>query len=197
MSEVAETDAPVEDSISAEVLQSETKPDRSHLYAQPRVPKPRVWPLFLIAFLVTTSDQCLKWWIRYNIETPGETLPMWPGVVHWSHVWNWGAAWGVFAGARWPLVVTSAAVCCAIVFFCRRIGASGRAALIAAGLILGGAVGNLIDRLRFGYVLDMIDMDTSVRFIREFPVFNLADSALTGGVILLLIMSFWPPKKPE
>jgi signal peptidase II len=171
-------------------------PDRSHLYAQPRMPYPRVWPLFTIAALVVVADQWLKWWIRFNIGNPGDTLPLLPGVAHWSHVWNWGAAWGVFAGARWPLIIVSSAVCCAIIFLCRRIGANGRAALVAAGLILGGAVGNLIDRVKFGYVLDMIDMDTQIPLIRDFPVFNLADSALTLGVIILLVMSFWPaPKK--
>jgi len=165
-------------------------PERAALYAQPRTPHPRVWPLFTIAFAVVLADQWLKWWIRFNIESPGHTLPLWPGVVHWSHVWNYGAAWGIFAGARWPLVACTLAVCAAITFFCRRISATGKAALATAGLILGGAVGNLIDRIRFGYVLDMIDMDTPIGFIRNFPVFNIADSALTVGVIILLILSF-------
>jgi len=162
---------------------------RAKLYAQPRTPKPRVWPMFLLAFAVMVADQCLKWWIRFNLE-PGDTLALWPGVAHWSHVWNRGAAWGVFDGSRWLLVIASSAVCCGLVFFCRHIGASGTTALISAGLILGGAVGNLIDRVKFGYVTDMIDMDTPLGFIREFPVFNVADSALTLGVILLFLMSF-------
>lgn len=165
-------------------------PERAKLYAQPRVARPRVWPLFTLAFAVIILDQWAKWWIRFNIESPGDSLPLWPGVVHLSHVWNYGAAWGVFAGARWPLIVSTLAVCGCIIFFCRRIGANGTAALIAAGLILGGATGNLIDRVKFGYVLDMIDMDTPIRFIRDFPVYNVADSALTFGVIILLVLSF-------
>jgi signal peptidase II len=164
-------------------------PERAKLYAQPRTPKPRVWPLFSLALIVILADQWLKWWIRYNIESPGDTLPLWPGVVHLSHVWNYGAAWGVFEGARWTLVLSTVAVCCGIIFFCRRISANGRLSLLAAGLILGGAIGNLIDRVRFGYVLDMIDMDTPFRAIRDFPVYNIADSALTLGVIILLIVS--------
>lgn len=170
-------------------------PERAKLYAPVRTPHPRVWPLFTIAFVVIVADQWLKWWIRFNIDSPGTVLPLWPGVVHWSQVWNYGAAWGVFAGARWGLIACTLAVCCAITFFCRRISATGKLSLVTAGLILGGAIGNLIDRIRFGYVLDMIDMDTPIPFIRNFPVFNLADSALTLGVILLLILSF--TKKDE
>ncbi|HEX8551188.1 MAG TPA: signal peptidase II [Abditibacteriaceae bacterium] len=165
----------------------------------PRVKKIKplsAWWMFLLAFAVAVADQWFKWWIRARIE-PGDTIEFWPGVMHWSHVWNYGAAWGVFAGARWPLIIASALVIAGIVFSAKRIAGSGRPAVWAAGLILGGAIGNLIDRLQFGYVLDMIDLDTPVKFLREFPVFNLADSALTGGVLLLLVLSFLPPKKTE
>jgi signal peptidase II len=160
-----------------------------------KIVKPLSWLwIFFLAVWITVADQMFKWWIRARIE-PGDTIDFWPGVMHWSHVWNWGAAWGIFSGARWPLIIASSLVIAGIVFSAKRIAGAGRPAIWAAGLILGGAIGNLIDRLQFGYVLDMIDMDTPIPLIRDFPVFNLADCALTMGVFILLVLSFVPPKK--
>ena len=150
--------------------------------------------LFLVAWLVVFADQSFKWWIRMQIE-PGGSIEAWPGVVHWSHVWNYGAAWGAFAGARWVLVALSLAVVVAIMVSAKRIAAMGKAALVAASLILGGALGNAIDRIYAGYVVDMIDMDTPFSLVRNFPVFNIADSALTVGVAILLLLSFRSAKQ--
>ena len=158
-----------------------------------RKPLSAKW-LFFWAFAVVLADQSFKWWIRMQIE-PGGRIEAWPGVVHWSHVWNYGAAWGAFSGARWLLVVLSLAVVVAIAVSAKRIAAMGKAALVAASLILGGALGNSIDRIYAGYVVDMIDMDTPFKIVRDFPVFNIADSALTVGVAILLLMSFAPSKQ--
>jgi signal peptidase II len=154
--------------------------------------------LSAIAVVVVALDQWSKVWIRANVPLGGE-LPLWPDVVHLSHILNRGAAWGAFAGQRWMLVIVSLIVVLAVLTTIRKIAANGALTTIAMGFVLGGAVGNLIDRVLQGAVTDMIDLDTPWRIVREFPVFNLADSALTLGVILLAIyLLFTPePRTPE
>jgi signal peptidase II len=141
-----------------------------------------------LALAVVVLDQAAKAWVRTNIPVGGE-LTVWPGVVHLSHVLNRGAAWNMLAGQRWFLVAITVIVIGGIVTSSRHLVARGVLCVWAIGLLLGGAVGNLFDRIAHGAVTDMIDMDTSWRVLRDFPVFNLADSALTLGVVLLLLHS--------
>jgi signal peptidase II len=148
-----------------------------------------------LAIFVIGLDQWSKLWIRTNLS-PGEERELWPGVVHLSHVLNHGAAWGAFEGQRWMLVIVSLGVAGAVIYYMRRIVERGLLATVAMGFILGGAVGNLIDRAFLGAVTDMIDCDTPWRIVREFPVFNLADSALTLGVFLLAVYLMFVPETP-
>ena len=113
-----------------------------------------------------------------------------PGIVHLSDIRTRGAAWGMLAGHRWFLVLVALGVMLVVGYLAREIAPRSAWACAGLGLILGGAIGNLIDRVLFGSVTDFIDMDTTIQWIREFPVFNLADSALTVGVALLLIEIF-------
>jgi signal peptidase II len=123
------------------------------------------------------------------------TLPLheyWPvidGLVSISHVHNRGAAFGVLSDARLPyqpvlLSVLSLAALVAIGYYFVRLPARARLPRVALALVLGGAFGNLIDRVRLGYVLDFIHV-----YWREYvwPDFNLADSAITVGVSLLIL----------
>ena len=141
-----------------------------------------------LALVVVVLDQASKAWVRANVPLSGE-LALWPGVVHLSHVLNRGAAWNMLAGQRWLLVAITVAVIGGIVAASRHLVTRGVICVLAVGLIMGGAVGNLFDRIAHGAVTDMIDVDTSWNFLRTFPVFNLADSALTLGVVLLLLHS--------
>jgi signal peptidase II len=142
--------------------------------------------LLALATLVLLLDQASKAWIRANIPL-GNEMPLLPGVVHLSHVLNYGAAWGVLQGQRVLLVVVSLVVLGSVLYSARSIVARGPLMVMAMGFVLGGALGNLIDRIWQGAVTDMIDVDTSIGFLRAFPVFNIADSALTVGVTLLCI----------
>lgn len=142
--------------------------------------------LLAIVLLALLLDQLSKAWIRGNLA-PGDVIPVWPGVMHLSHVWNYGAAWGMLSGQRLVLVGFSILVLVGAASMARDFVRRGRLATIGLGLIVGGAIGNLIDRVLQGYVTDMIDMDTGWQWLRNFPVFNVADSALTVGVCLLLI----------
>jgi signal peptidase II len=145
----------------------------------------RLLTLIAIAVAVLLLDQLSKLWIRGNIA-PGAHIAVWPGVVHLSHVWNRGAAWGMLSGQRAVLIGVSILVLCGAASMARDFVQRGWVATVGLGLIVGGAIGNLIDRIFLGHVTDMIDMDTGWRWLRTFPVFNLADSALTLGVCLLL-----------
>ena len=135
---------------------------------------------FLAAALVVGLDQLVKWLVIRNISLFA-TVPVLPGVVHLTHIRNTGAAFSMLSGQRWPLVVITLA-CMALVVWLLVKGGLPRLGNWCLVAVLGGAVGNLIDRLVNGYVVDMIE----VEFIR-FPVFNVADIFVVCGGILLCI----------
>jgi signal peptidase II len=124
------------------------------------------------------GDQWSKWLIE-RAFTPGQSLPILSPVLHLTYVQNTGAAFGLFKGMTALLSVLSAVVAAWISLELRR-SPRGDGKLWALSLVLGGALGNLIDRVWRGYVVDFIDL-------RIWPVFNLADSAITIGVIWLLL----------
>jgi len=144
------------------------------------------WFFWLATVLVVPLDQAAKAWIRNALPLGGE-LPVWPGWLHFTHALNHGAAWGVLSGQRWLLLVVTVAVIGFIAMLAREVWARGRVAATALGLILGGALGNMIDRIGSGPVTDFIDLDTPLRFLQTFPIFNIADTALTVGVTLLIL----------
>jgi signal peptidase II len=143
-------------------------------------------PFAIVALCVVFLDQLFKLWIRSTLPLGGR-IEIWPGWVHLSHSQNSGAAWGMMSGQRWLLILVSVGVSVFIVKMANELAPRGVLSTSALGLIFGGAIGNLIDRICFGAVTDMIDLDTPVEILRTFPVFNIADSALTVGVILLMI----------
>jgi len=135
---------------------------------------------FLIALLIVVADQLVKLWIRTNLAA-GESL-FELGFFRLTHISNTGAAFGLFQGQTFPLTVVSfVAVAILLLYaflFYRQFPQLDRWLVwTGLGLILGGTVGNLIDRLRLGYVTDFIDFGF-------WPAFNLADSAIVVGVII-------------
>ncbi len=151
-----------------------------------RVNSPRgIWrrntTFFLTASVVVSTDQLSKLWIRSNL-TLGESLPE-TGFLRLTHVRNTGAAFGLFQDQSLLLIIAAiigiAILLFLAIFMYRRFPfldtMPGRLSL---GLILGGTVGNLIDRLSSGYVTDFIDVGI-------WPAFNAADSAVVVGAILL------------
>jgi len=136
--------------------------------------------LFLIALLVVAADQLSKVWIRSNLLV-GQSL-FEAGFFRITHVNNTGAAFGLFQGQSFLLTIVALVGITVLLVYVLVIyrkfplldNRLGRSTL---GLVLGGAVGNLIDRLRFGYVTDFISVGL-------WPAFNIADSAITVGVIL-------------
>jgi signal peptidase II len=143
-----------------------------------------------IALFIVVADQLTKWWIRANLA-PGESL-FDAGFFQIVHVRNTGAAFGIFRGH--PLVFTVVdfigifVFLFLVLFLRRRWPLLGRMWVLAGiALLLGGTVGNLIDRLRLGDVTDFLDF-------KLWPVFNVADSAVTVGVIILVSCILFLPK---
>jgi len=108
------------------------------------------------------------------------SLPVIKDVFHLSLVHNTGAAFGIFKGATFFFITVTISAIIAIIIYMRKAAKPFFLRDIAFGLILGGSFGNLTDRLRFGYVVDFLDF-------RIWPVFNVADSAVTIGAIMLII----------
>lgn len=134
----------------------------------------------LTALLIVAADQFSKVWIR---SYPEEQLISEAGFFRIIHTHNTGAAFGLFQGHSFALSIVAsvgiAVILLYALFIYRRFPIlENRLGRLALGLILGGAVGNLIDRLNLGYVTDFID-------IGVWPTFNIADSAVTVGVFIL------------
>ena len=132
------------------------------------------------------GDQASKWLVRQSLHL-GQSIPVLSPVLHLTYVQNTGAAFGMLRGHAPLFVLLSVAVAVWIVAELRKPDGHGRLTLLSLSLILGGALGNVIDRLCLGYVVDFIDL-------RVWPVFNIADSAITVGVSLLLWQSFFGDK---
>lgn len=130
-------------------------------------------------------DRASKAWVNSHIPLNGR-LELVPGWVHLQHVQNHGAAWSVLSGQRALLVGFTLVVIVMLALSAREVARQGAFAATAFGLIVGGALGNFIDRAFQGSVTDFFDLDTPVAWLQTFPVFNIADSALTVGVALLL-----------
>jgi len=135
---------------------------------------------FLTALLIVAADQLSKMWIR-NYLPEGQSLPE-IGFFRLIHIHNTGGAFGLFQGQSFSLTIVAFIGIVIILVYTLLIyprfsfldGMLGKSAL---GLVLGGTVGNLIDRLHFGYVTDFID-------VGFWPAFNIADSAVVIGVII-------------
>lgn len=149
--------------------------------------------LFGVAGISITLDQWTKWWVRENIEYAGQWLPeslMWLSpyarVVHW---YNSGAAFGMFQNGNLIFTILAFIVIGAILYYYPTVEANDWTLKLAMGLQLGGAVGNLIDRLIMQKVTDFIS-------IWNFPVFNIADASISVGVAVLLL-GVWLKEREE
>jgi len=148
---------------------------------------------YLIAAVVVVLDQAAKYWILYVFRLPDRPAPVSVGPMRLSMVWNRGVSFGFLnldaEWSRWALSVFSIAVAAALAVWARRVEKPLLA--LALGLVIGGAVGNVIDRVRYGAVTDFLDFSRLY-----FPwVFNVADSAITVGVALILWDSLIAPRK--
>lgn len=140
----------------------------------------------VVAAITVLLDQVTKNAVARNLGLC-ERVPVLGSILRLTHIRNSGAVFGMMRGAGAYFTffsVVAAVVLIAVLFFSRRASMLVR---ISLGLVLGGAVGNLIDRLRFGAVVDFIDI--GIGETARWPCFNVADTAITVGVILLVLNS--------
>ncbi len=161
-------------------------------------PRPRCLPwLLLISAAVVLADRLSKTWVVRHVRLGG-AIPVIDHVLRISHWTNDGAAFSMFASSaaphavRWGLVAFTLVVAAGVFIVLLRLGDRITLAAVALALILGGALGNVHDRIAYGSVVDFIEVHI---FAYHFPDFNLADSSIVIGAILLFLDSLWPRKE--
>lgn len=151
----------------------------------------------LLFYGIALAWLAIDQWTKYEVLQRlafGESVPAIPGYLAWTHVTNTGGAWSVFAGNPVPLGIVSAIVCLALLVYERRSLPRPALQTAAWALVLGGALGNMIDRFRLQHVVDMIDLQWQGQNV--FPIFNVADIGINLGVGLMLVLSFVTKDEP-
>jgi signal peptidase II len=149
---------------------------------------PKYRLVLLIVSTVVVLDQITKAWVQNRMHLY-QSIAIVPNFVHLTYLKNTGAAFGLLAGPRSGLriaffVLVSAVAMGCVLYLLKNLRPGRTSLVVSLSLILGGAVGNLIDRLRAGEVVDFIDLHWHHL---HWPAFNVADSSITIGVILLFI----------
>lgn len=139
----------------------------------------RYTQLLGLALLIVAIDQVSKALVVHSLSG-GRVIVLFGGLVQLDYTVNSGAAFGILQARGLLFILVAVVVSVIIVVSYRRVVAGPLVVRIALGLVLGGAIGNLIDRVRLGHVVDFIDLGW-------WPVFNLADSSIVVGVVLLAL----------
>jgi len=147
--------------------------------------------LAVFAALSVVLDQISKY-LTVKYIPLHEIVPLWDGVVHLTHLRNTGMAFSMLQGGRWFFLVMTLVVFVLLGLAIRKKWVSHPVSLWALTAIVGGAIGNLIDRVRLGYVVDMIEVE-----FMNFAVFNVADCFVVCGAILLVIAVFFFEKEEK
>jgi len=144
---------------------------------------------YLIALIVFGLDQLTKWFIVKEMKI-GQSIPLIEGVFHLTSHRNRGAAFGILQDQRWFFIVITLLVMVGIVYYLQKVGRNKPMVSYALAFILGGAVGNFLDRLLHGEVVDFLDFT-----LINYPIFNIADSAIVIGVGLMILDTLLEMKK--
>lgn len=136
--------------------------------------------IFSTTLLVVILDQLTKFAIKKNFEL-NQSIPLIKNILHLTYVTNTGSAFGLFKEFNIFLILFSMVVITVVLYYIKKIKQNEKVLQFSIGLLLGGTIGNLIGRIFYGFVVDFIDF-------RIWPVFNIADSAVTISVILLIIL---------
>lgn len=132
---------------------------------------------WITAVLILLIDQGSKYIVKTTM-TLYESIPVIPNIFHLTYIENPGAAFGLLANQRVFFVIITVIILTTIIYFYYKLKGENLILRVALGMVVGGAIGNLIDRLRIGAVTDFLDF-------RIWPVFNIADSAIVVGMIYL------------
>lgn len=168
--------------------------DSKQTEAQVAGTSPEKWRLGflpLILFIVSVvSDQVTKQIVSHKIDL-NDRVGIIPGFFDFTHIHNSGAAWGMLQGYPHFLSIVSGVMFCLMLIFRRSILVNCTSHRWAYGLLLGGIIGNFIDRVKYSYVIDFLYF-----FDGKFPAFNIADSCICVGVGLYVASSFWMKEHP-
>jgi len=145
--------------------------------------------LAIIAFVVIVLDQFTKYLIKTTMS-PHESIPVIENIFHITFVRNQGAAFGIFQGQTAFLIAVTVIIIILLIGVYWKLARQNNILTIGLALQLGGAVGNLADRIRFSYVVDFFDF-------RVWPVFNIADIAIVIGVIIVAWQILVWPEGPK
>ena len=140
----------------------------------------------LLALGLLALDQWVKDWVSAHIPL-GEGLPFLPGFIELRTVHNYGAAWSSFSGQRWLLLALTSAIVLAVTLLLAKRVVRHPLGVLSCCLILSCGVGNIVDRARLGYVVDMFHFE----FWPSYPVFNVADICVVSGAILGAVYYLW------
>ena len=143
-----------------------------------------MWYALLLAACIA-GDQLLKYWVVRHLEI-GQSAAFLPGLVRLTRLHNTGAAWGSFSGSTALLTAVTAVLLVAVAWLVLKKVIRHPLGLCAAMLVLGGGIGNMIDRIFRGYVVDMFDLE-----FMDYPIFNLADIFVVVGVVLGAVYYLW------
>lgn len=146
-------------------------------------------PFTVLSVLLSLALLALDQWIKRYISLTlplGEVRPLLPGFVELKTIHNYGAAWSSFSGARWLLVITTSCIVLAILALLVRRIVRHPLGVLAGCLIVSGGLGNILDRVRLGYVVDMFNFQ-----FMDYPVFNVADICVVSGCVLGLVYFQW------
>ncbi|SDF39910.1 signal peptidase II [Sporolituus thermophilus] len=135
-------------------------------------------PILLLVAGIVVLDQLSKFYFLSRM-LPGDSIPIISGIFHITLILNPGAAFGLFEHQRIFFIVVAALMLGAVAYYVPRIPAGMTLLRWGAGLMAGGAAGNVIDRIRTGYVVDFFDF-------RIWPIFNIADIAIVTGVACII-----------
>ena len=171
------------------------RPDRRAKMGGVTMPKATInnARILLVALLILALDQLTKWIVIQRLPRDGEPVAVVDGFFELVHLGNTGAAWSLFSGQNFWLALFSLAALIFLWVSRRHFGAETVLGQVALGLILGGVVGNLVDRVVHHHVVDFLQFYIPFRF----PAFNVADSGICTGVGLMFVQSFQKPKPGE
>ena len=171
------------------------RPDRRAKMGGVTMPKATInnARILLVALLILALDQLTKWIVIQRLPRDGEPVAVVDGFFELVHLGNTGAAWSLFSGQNFWLALFSLAALIFLWVSRRHFGAETALGQLALGLILGGVVGNLVDRVVHHHVVDFLQFYIPFRF----PAFNVADSGICTGVGLMFVQSFQKPKPGE
>ena len=139
-----------------------------------------IWILIAIICGSVALDQLTKWIAVLHLQ-PVDSIPLWEGVLHLTYVENPGAAWGMLANHRWVFMLFSTIAIIGLGIYLFGFSKEPTWVKVSLALVVGGGIGNMIDRVILGYVVDFIYFA-----VINFPVFNVADSCVTVGAGMLM-----------